>query len=157
MYDKILVPYDGSSSANRALETAIEMSTGDEPVSITVLQVTGMSDFDYSSFEVAARMAGLSAPDENQMNEVRDNYLSVHRDQMREQVSEYFESIPDNINLTIVVKRGNPRDVICEYADDNDIDCIVMGRRGINGIRAALGSVSTAVLRGTDLPVLVVK
>ena len=157
MYDKILVPYDGSSSANRALATAIEMSTGDEPVSITVLQVTGMSDFDYSSFEVAARMAGLSAPDENQMNEVRDNYLSVHRDQMREQVSEYFESIPDNINLTIVVKRGNPRDVICEYADDNDIDCIVMGRRGINGIRAALGSVSTAVLRGTDLPVLVVK
>lgn len=157
MYDKILVPYDGSSSANRALATAIEMSTGNEPVSITVLQVTGMGDFDYSSFEVAARMAGIIAPDEKQMNEVRENYLSVHRDQMREQVAEYFESIPDNINLTIVVKRGNPRDVICEYADDNDIDCIVMGRRGLNGIHAALGSVSTAVLRGTDLPVLVVK
>ena len=157
MYDQILVPYDGSDSANRALATAIEMSTGDVPVSITVLQVTGMSDFDYSSFEVAARMAGLTAPDEKQMNALRESYATVHREQMREQVAEYFEGMPDNIDLKIVVKRGNPRDVICDYANENDIDCIVMGRRGVSGIRAALGSVSTAVLRGTDLPVLVVK
>ena len=32
-----------------------------------------------------------------------------------------------------------------------------MGRRGLGVIRAALGSVSSAVLRGIDLPVLVVK
>lgn len=157
MYDQILVPYDGSDSANRALATAIEMSTGDVPVSITVLQVTGMSDFDYSSFEVAARMAGLNAPDEKQIDALRENYASIHREQMREQVAEYFDSMPENIDLKIVVKRGNPRDVICDYANENDIDCIVMGRRGVSGIRAALGSVSTAVLRGTDLPVLVVK
>ena len=157
MYDQILVPYDGSDSANRALATAIEMSTGDVPVSITVLQVTGMSEFDYSSFEVAARMAGLTAPDEKQMDALREHYATVHREQMREQVAEYFESMPDNIDLKIVVKRGNPRDVICDYANENEIDCIVMGRRGVSGIRAALGSVSTAVLRGTDLPVLVVK
>ncbi len=67
------------------------------------------------------------------------------------------KSLPENVDLKIVVKRGNPRDVICQYAADNDIDCIVMGRRGGGSIRATLGSVSTGVLRGTDLPVLVVK
>ena len=76
---------------------------------------------------------------------------------MREQVSQYFESLPENIDIKIVVKRGNPRDIICDYAKENDIDLIVMGRRGLSGIRGALGSVSTAVLRGTDLPVLVIK
>ena len=55
------------------------------------------------------------------------------------------------------MKRGDPRSVICDYAKENDIDCIFMGRRGLGGIRAALGSVSTAVLRNTDLPVMVVK
>jgi nucleotide-binding universal stress UspA family protein len=76
---------------------------------------------------------------------------------MHEQVSQYFDSLPENIDIKIVVKRGNPRDIICEYAKENEIDCIVMGRRGLSGIRGALGSVSTAVLRGTDLPVLVIK
>ena len=55
------------------------------------------------------------------------------------------------------MKRGDPREVICSYAKDNGIDCIIMGRRGRGGIRASLGSVSTAVLRNTDLPVMVVK
>ena len=48
MYTNILVPFDGSDCARRALATAIEMGTCAEPVDITVLQVTGMTDFDYS-------------------------------------------------------------------------------------------------------------
>lgn len=157
MYTNILVPFDGSDCARRALSTAIELGTGSVPVDVTVLQVTGMADFDYSSFEVAARMAGLGDLDERQVDELRENYLSASREQMHEQVSEYFDSLPENVDIKIVVKRGNPRDIICEYAKENDIDCIVMGRRGLSGIRGALGSVSTAVLRGTDLPVLVIK
>lgn len=157
MYTNILVPFDGSDCSRRALATAIEMGTCAEPVDITVLQVTGMTDFDYSSFEVAARMAGLGDLDEQQVDTFRESYLSASREQMHEQVAQYFDSLPENIDVKIVVKRGNPRDIICEYAKENEIDCIVMGRRGLSGIRGALGSVSTAVLRGTDLPVLVIK
>ena len=159
MYTNILVPFDGSDSARRALSTAIELGTknGQESADITVLQVAAMTDFDYSSFEVAARMAGLGSIDEKQVESLAENYISASKEHMQEQVSKYFESLPENIGIKIVVKRGNPRDIICNYANENDIDCIVMGRRGVSGIRAALGSVSTAVLRGTDLPVLVVK
>lgn len=157
MYSNYLVPFDGSESAFHALTTAIDLGTGDEPVDITVLQVTSVSDIDFTSFEVAARMAGIDPIDEVQREALRQNYVAVSKEQTQKMVADYFDSLPENVNLRIIVKRGTPRDVICQYAKDNDIDCIVMGRRGVTGIRAALGSVSTAVLRGTDLPVLVVK
>ncbi|MBO4352721.1 MAG: universal stress protein [Eggerthellaceae bacterium] len=157
MYANILVPFDGSEGSLHALEAAVNLATGSEPVDITVLQVTGISDFDNSTFETAVRMAGLEPVDETQIEALRQSYAIAHNDQMKQRVAEYFESLPDNINMHIIVRRGSARDVICQYAKDNDIDCIIMGRRGVSGIRAALGSVSTAVLRGTDLPVLVVK
>jgi nucleotide-binding universal stress UspA family protein len=52
---------------------------------------------------------------------------------------------------------GHPQEVIADYAKDNGFDCIVMGRRGLGGIRGALGSVSYAILHTVELPVLVVK
>ena len=157
MFTNVLVPYDGSDPANRALACAIGMANGHNPLTITVLQVASTGDLDKSSFEVAMRMAGLTDVDSKKLALLRDNYLSAYKEQVQEKVSEFFEGLPENGNVKIVVKRGNPRDVICDYAKDNGVDCIVRGRRGISGIRATLGSVSAAVLRGTDLPVLVVR
>lgn len=73
------------------------------------------------------------------------------------QIQGFFASVPDNIDIQIVIENGRPQDVICDYANEHGIDCIAMGRRGLGVIRAALGSVSSAVLRGIDLPVLVVR
>ena len=157
MYNNILVPFDGSLPACHALSTAISFGKGDENVDITVLQVTGMANVDYTSFEVAARMTGLDDIDEQTIASLRENYASASKEHTQEQIKSFFESLPENVDLRIIVKRGNPRDVICQYAEENGIDCIVMGRRGGGGIRATLGSVSAGVLRGTDLPVLVVK
>lgn len=157
MYREILVPFDGSEPAGRALDAALELASDSEHVNITVLQVTGLADLDRSSFSVALRMAGLEPIDDHRFEAVRDNYLSAHGDRMQKQLEGYFEGLPENVDIRIVVRRGSPRDVICRYAEDNGVDCIVMGRRGAHGIRAALGSVSAGVLHDTDLPVLVVK
>ena len=157
MYTNVLVPFDGSQPACRALLAAINLCKGEKNADITVLQVTGMANIDYTSFEVAARMSGIDVTDEQTIQSLRENYGSASKEQVQEQVQKFFESLPENIDLKIIVKRGNPRDVICQYAEDNNIDCIVMGRRGGGSIRATLGSVSTGVLRTTDLPVLVVK
>jgi nucleotide-binding universal stress UspA family protein len=47
-------------------------------------------------------------------------------------------------------------DTIVERADELDADLIVLGARGLTGIRAFLGSVSNHVLQHAHRPVLVI-
>lgn len=157
MYRNILVPFDGSEPSQRALQAALDMSSANVPVLITVLKVAAPMNFDDSTFEIAARMAGVPNIDADILNATRDNFNNEHRKTVQNQIQGFFASVPANIDIQIVIENGRPQEVICDYANENDVDCIVMGRRGMNVIRAALGSVSSAVLRGVDLPVLVVR
>ena len=156
MFTEILVPYDGSEQASRALSAAIDLAVDPQPVTITVLQVTNTDNVDKTAFEVAAHMAGLT-DDRSTLKLLSDEYAAARKEQAQAKVAEFFEQLPENVNIKIAVERGDPREVVCEYAKKNDIDCIIMGRRGLGGFRATLGSVSTAVLRYTELPVMVVR
>ncbi len=54
--------------------------------------------------------------------------------------------------------RGRPYEEILEYADEMDVDLIVMGTEGRSGLdRFMIGSVTERVLRTTDVPVLAVR
>lgn len=155
MFSKILVPYDGSDHAQSALLTAIELLRKEEHGDIVVLHVPAPVDFDDSTFEIAARMAGVTET----AKEVRKSYLSKRREDVEKSIEKFFGSVPVNIDIKIVVLSGRPQDVIVDYVKDdtNKIDCIVMGRRGLGAIRSAIGSVSFAVLHSVDLPVMLVK
>ncbi len=53
---------------------------------------------------------------------------------------------------------GSPAAALCDLAEAQGCDFIVMGARGLGAMRAAmLGSVSQAVVQQSNLPVLVVK
>lgn len=113
--------------------------------------------FDDTTFEVAARMAGVPEVSEAAKDETRKNYAESQKHVIQDQIQGFFSSVPDNVGIQIVIKNGRPHEVIADYAKEQKVDCIVMGRRGLGAIRAALGSVSSAVLRSVDLPVMVVK
>jgi nucleotide-binding universal stress UspA family protein len=56
------------------------------------------------------------------------------------------------------ILEGNPADEVLALARSRDVDLIVVGSRGHGAMTSALlGSVSRAVVRGADRPVLVVK
>jgi nucleotide-binding universal stress UspA family protein len=56
------------------------------------------------------------------------------------------------------VVAGVPADEIVTYADNHDVDVIVLGSRGRGSVASALlGSVSQAVLHDAHRPVLVVR
>ena len=56
------------------------------------------------------------------------------------------------------IREGDPADEILRIAADRQADLVVLGSRGLGAIRGALlGSVSKAVVNGSDRPVLVVK
>jgi nucleotide-binding universal stress UspA family protein len=54
--------------------------------------------------------------------------------------------------------QGSPAEVILSYAKEHGADVIVIGSRGLGGIREfVLGSVSHNVVQSARIPVLVVK
>jgi universal stress protein A len=62
------------------------------------------------------------------------------------------------VKASHVVECGPPTDRIVEYANENEIDLIVMGTHGRTGLgRLLMGSVAEAVVRKADCPVLALK
>jgi len=60
--------------------------------------------------------------------------------------------------VTADVEQGPIPDILAGYAKRNDIDLIVISSHGRRGIaRLSLGSITDALIRGTTIPVLVVK
>ena len=157
MYRKILVPYDNSEHAQHALLAAIDLAEGVDDVLVTVLNVTDLMDFDDTAFETAARMAGIPRMSDDAAQQARKSYYEEHERGIRKSIDEVLTEVPAGVNLEIAIDSGRPQEVISSKATEEGYDCIVMGRRGLGAIRGALGSVSYAVLRETDLPVLIVK
>jgi nucleotide-binding universal stress UspA family protein len=60
--------------------------------------------------------------------------------------------------ITADVEQGPIADILAGYAKRNDVDLIVISSHGRRGIaRLSLGSVTDSLIRGTTIPVLVVK
>ncbi len=77
---------------------------------------------------------------------------------------ELFEEVEDTVDEGVATERatevGKPTDVIVDFAgdEDNDIDHVVMGSHGRQGVsRLLLGSVAETVIRRSPVPVTVVR
>jgi len=61
------------------------------------------------------------------------------------------------VDVTTVLVPGEPARAICEYAVDTDVDLIVMGTAGRNGLADYLfGTTTERVTRRCPVPVLAV-
>lgn len=71
----------------------------------------------------------------------------------------YVEEIGNSEGLAVdtALLMGHPAEEILNFADENNVDLIVLGTLGKTGIkRFLLGSVAENVVRHSDVPVLVV-
>ena len=64
---------------------------------------------------------------------------------------------PTDGGITNHAQRGSPAATILKVADEIDADLIVVGNRGMTGVRRVLGSVASAVTTQAPCTVLVVK
>jgi nucleotide-binding universal stress UspA family protein len=140
MYDDILVPTDGSAGTDDALTHALEVAAGR-----------------------GARLHALSVVD-------RRVYLSADRDQqdaiiesLTESAEEAVAAVRDRaadagLETTTTVRDGVPHSEILRYADEEDVDLIVIGTHGRTGKDKLvnMGSVTERVVENATLPVLVV-
>ncbi|MDD6651588.1 MAG: universal stress protein [Eggerthellales bacterium] len=150
IYKNVLVPYDKSSHATHALETAIKLVSDDPEAKLTVLYAVDPTDEEDITFTVAARMAGVPAGNLNEEN-VRASKVA----QIEELVAPIVKDAPNEVTVKVVT--GKAHHAILNYAYDRECDLIVMGCRGLNAVLGMMGSVSYAVLRSAECPVFIVK
>jgi nucleotide-binding universal stress UspA family protein len=71
-------------------------------------------------------------------------------------VKEYGEA--SGVKVKEVLLEGHPSSEIIDFAENNDIDLIVMGTLGKTGLdRFLMGSVAEKVVRNSKVPVMVVR
>ncbi len=156
MYEKVLVPFDDSEPARKALQSAMELVQGAEAPQLTVLNVGDWHDYNAETFKIASRMSGVlgDSLDMNAISEIGDEAEVRETDRIAKSIADI---VGDAAFVDIAIVNGSPHDTIVAYANDLDYDCIVMGHRGMGVIRGMLVSVAFSVLQKANRPVLVVK
>ena len=155
MFEKILVPLDGSDHSLRALKIAVRMAKKlggkltlihvysvsvrplvmPEPATLTTPGFPVMTAAEVSKVVEAARKAGASI--------LADGEQRVKA---------------EGVQVETALKEGHTVQEIIETAKEGGYDLIVMGARGISKIREMLlGSVSDGVIRNAPCPILVTK
>ncbi|WP_188804910.1 universal stress protein [Sporolactobacillus putidus] len=140
LFSKILVCYDDSDLSKKALQKAIEIAELDDHTILDVLNIVTVPTNQFIVGDV--------------YREVRESTLRFGREVVG-RTENALQNLP-NVTHTIV-KEGQPVRTILEFADDNGYDLIVIGSRGLSGIKEFLGSVSHGVVQRSKIPVLIVK
>jgi nucleotide-binding universal stress UspA family protein len=143
----ILIAYDGSEDAQAAIKRAGELLEG-RPA--TVLSV-------WERFQDVLARSGAGMPIGNVDYDELD---SSYQGQARERAEEGARLARDaglKAQARVCVRRGSIADAILTEADDLGAEAIVLGTRGLTGLKSLLlGSVSHAVVQHADRPVIVV-
>ncbi|WP_044957336.1 universal stress protein [Halarchaeum acidiphilum] len=140
MYDRILVPTDGSPESEEAVDEAMELA---DLTGATVVALYAVDTRDYSTLP-ESKWAALQSE------------LRSEGEDAVEAVAERGEAA--GVEVETIVAEGVPHEIILETAAGEDCDAIVMGTHGRSGVeRFLLGSVTEKVVRQSDLPVLVVR
>ena len=139
-YEKIMVATDGSKAVRKAIDAAIELArlSGAKLYAVYVIVPAGYSPRDFG-WEKSLR-----------------EFLQDEGDKAVAFVEDAGKTA--GIKVEPVTLEGHPAEKILEFAEQEDIDLIVMGTLGKTGLeRFLLGSVAENVVRHSKIPVLVVK
>jgi nucleotide-binding universal stress UspA family protein len=135
---KVLVPFDGSDHAKRAVNYAIDLIQQRGPFEIHLLMVQeplGEGFYAQEVFEKSQRPMG-------------------------EKVLEGARELLDKASIpySADVRSGPIAETIAAYAKEHQCDAVIMGTRGMGRIvNLVLGSVATKVIHLVDVPVTLVK
>ncbi|MCX5997369.1 MAG: universal stress protein [Chloroflexi bacterium] len=145
MYNKILVPLDGSPEAECViphLETIAKTGVHEIEL-ITVVE----------PFEMPTR--GRIALNEDDLKRIDLEAKSEAHKYLNQVVERLTRS---GLKVHPVILTGKPAESLIDYIDSNNIDLLIMATHGRSGItRLFWGSVAEKVLRSVNVPVLLVK
>lgn len=148
---KILVCYDGSEASLRAIGKAHHLIND-----CGIHEVTLIHAYTERSRESITKDKFGTSPELLDTLKASEKKSKLDKQDILEEIAEKFERSGAKTNIRI--EQGQPAKIICKEAESGEYDIIILGRRGRGGLKdLVMGSVSNAVMQGTDVSVLVVK
>ena len=139
VFEKILVPLDGSEHSLNALEKAVQIAKKFDG-KITLINVYSVSSFRMTPSQVFAYVVELRNSGESILAEGEKIVKA------------------EGVQVEIILKEGHIVEEILKTSREGNFDLIVIGARGISKMKEILlGSVSHGVTTHAPCPVLVVK
>jgi nucleotide-binding universal stress UspA family protein len=141
MFDKILLPLDGSTLAEQAV-----------PYAIAQAEHFGAEIILLRAVEPLRAAAGATSR----------AIESVER-RLEDLAGEYLEGVAADIRargieVSTSVVRGRPHEEIVRFTEENEVDLIVISHHGQSGLsRWLMGTVADHVARGATVPVLLIQ
>jgi universal stress protein A len=140
--DKILFPTDFSEAAEKAFESALSLADSHNAELILLHVVDQLHGFTH--YEILALTP---------MEIVEKLVKHAH-----ENLQAMVDRAKDRVTVTQTVREGKTWAVICDTADEENADVIVMASQGRTGLSHALiGSVAESVVRHANCPVMVIR
>ena len=142
----ILIAYDGSADAQTAIDRAAQLLSNEEATVLVVWE---------TFIDTVTRSGGVPVGDVDYESLDRQNEA-----QARERANEGAERARQggmNAQGVARVREQTTASTILAEADELGVDAIVIGTRGLTGLKSLLlGSVSHAVVQHAHVPVMVV-
>lgn len=139
MYKTILLAADGSDNSVRAAREAVYIATKETGAEVTVLFV-----IDHKESESEDLHRGASTE------------VEMSRQKKIQPIIDMLEQ--EKVFYKVEMIYGIPSKVVAEYANEQNVDLLVMGKRGLNPMQEmVLGSVSRSVVNKVNSPILIVK
>lgn len=140
-FEKILVPIDFSTHSDKAVEAAVELA-----------KAFGSELHLIHAYSMPVAMVG---PYDYQ---IPANILGDLRDSAARRVDQEAKKLADSgVKVNALIAEGVATQVITDAAEQIGADLIVMGTRGLTGLKhAVLGSVTERTIRHAPCPVLTI-
>jgi len=140
-YRNIVIATDGSQNSQRAISYGIEIAK------LSGATVHALYVVDTTSFSSIPMDAGWEAMYETLRKEGEKAIFEVKE-----------RGDTSGVEVREVLIEGHPSNEIIDFAENNNADLIVVGTLGKTGLdRFLMGSVAEKVVRGSKVPVLVVR
>lgn len=149
MYNRILLPTDGSKNSERAIAHALTIAEF-EDAEIVVLNVVD-----------SVYLTGLPEEDlitkSEMILEEESKKVTSRVESIIKEIEEEKGSEGKDIKISTKTIEGNAADVILKISESEDIDLIVIASSGKHMLdRFLLGSVTEKTVRHTKVPILVI-
>ena len=142
MFNKILVPLDGSELSESVLGHVVGVAKGCREPEVVLTRV--------------------HYPLDKNVTETLDAKIAAElQEAYHDDIVKYLDKVAADLRkkgllVSTAVLHGNPAEEILKYATENSIDLIIMSTHGRSGVsRLFFGSVADKVVRNSEVPVLI--